>query len=203
MQKIIFTILLMCVSGISLFAQTGVTKEEYAVYAAILQNIYAENLKEYETESSFVILDKTFQTDNIIEDEFDDINGFAKDFNQKNKTSTKFEKLFPVDYRYYITEKSEINELLEIGEKELAKAKLGGIGISFGSSIVWKPFYEKYPNSNGYYQFSRIGFSSKGKSALVFMERDASSSDDSNWFILKKIKGKWEVYSIGGGGGIE
>jgi hypothetical protein len=56
MKKLFSTILLIAFCGFNLFAQSNVSKEDYAVYAAIINNIYAENLKDIKSEFEAVII---------------------------------------------------------------------------------------------------------------------------------------------------
>ena len=204
MKKAIFTVLLISFLGFNAFAQSNLSREEYAIYASILESIYQDNWKQYKTKTSFVILDDTFKPGYEDESDIGKMKGMSKDFNRKNQTSAKIERLFPIKYEYEITSKSKVDELLEIGRKELDRIKEdikrnNKPQITWGSSIVWKSFDEKYPNSNGYYQFSRVGFSSNKRFALVRVEREASESGDSMFYILRKVKGKWKIYSFGGG----
>lgn len=198
MKKIIFTVLLICIYGLNLYAQPNASKEEYKVYASILKDIYSQNLKEYETKSSFVILNETFKPDNFSRYKINRIRGLLRNFKQRNMTSAKLEESFQVNYNCEIISKSKMDALLTIGRNELerikAEYKSRNIGIAYEDDIVWKPFYEKYPNSNGYYKFSRVGFSSDKRIALVLVKREASDSGDLMQYILKKIKGKWVFY---------
>lgn len=71
MKTLTFTVLLIVFGGFNLFAQSNVNKEEYAVYAAVMNEIYARNLKHNETyaknskvnenEASFIILENTIE----------------------------------------------------------------------------------------------------------------------------------------------
>lgn len=207
-MKKILSILVISICSFNLFAQSSLTKEEYAVYARVLRDIRLEDLKQSKTEFSFVILDDTSFNPNIF-DEYTAkrFRGLLRDFKRKNLISSKLEKLFPVKYEYEITNDSEINELLKNGTKEFEKIKaeykLRNIGIAGGSDIVWKPFYEKYPNTNGYYQLSRVGFSSDKRFALVLVEGKGGSWDSSMQYVLRKVKGKWKVYLSSGSFSVE
>lgn len=204
MKKLFFTVLLISILGFNVFAQSNVSREEYLIYATVLENIYRDAWKENKTKTSFVILDETFNPGYEDESDVVKMKGMSKDFNRKNRTSAKLKRLFPIKYTYEITSKSKVDELLETGRKELDRIKEdikrnNKPQITWGSTIIWEPFYENYPNSNGYYQFSRIGFSSNKRFALVKVERDASVSGDSIFYILRKTKGNWRIYSSGGG----
>ncbi len=73
MKILTFAVLLMMFCSLNLFAQTVVNNEEYAVYAAVMDEIYtrnskhnelyAKNSKDNEIETSFVILENTIEPD--------------------------------------------------------------------------------------------------------------------------------------------
>lgn len=105
-----------------------------------------------------------------------------------------------------MTSRVELDELWKIGEKHLEQAeaehKLRSVGISDKSAYIWRAFYEKYPNTKGYYQFSRVGFSSGKRVALVSVEGRGSFWNSNTTYFLRKVKGKWAVYGASGGFGI-
>lgn len=207
MKKILLSILAILICGFNLFAQSSLTKEEYAVYARVLRDIRREDLKQSKAKYSFVVLDTTFKPEYFSEYKNGRFKSLSKDFSRKNLIPSKLEKLFPVNYEYEITSQFEIDQLLKIGstdfERIKAEYKLRNIGITSGSSIVWKPFYAKYPKANGYYRFSRVGFSSNKNFALVSVEGKGSVWSSNIEYILRKTRGKWTIYQSSGGFGIE
>jgi hypothetical protein len=203
MRKIFSLLFLIFVCSFCLFAQSSVANEEYAVYARVLRDIRSEDLKQSKTKHSFVILDTTFNPNYFSEYKNGKFRSLSADFKRKSITSSKLNKLFPVKYEYVTTSQSEIDELLKIGTKEYEKVKaeykLRNLGITDGSGIVWKPFHAKYPKANGYYKFSRVGFSSDKRFALVLVEGQGSYWSSNMEYILRKIKGKWTIHQAGGG----
>lgn len=205
MRKIIFAIFLIYVCVFIVSAQSKISKEEYDVYAVVLKRIYQESLRDYNTELSFVVLDKTFKPDGIA---FKDnqIKSLIKDFNRKNRFPAVVNKLIPLKYRYEVISQSEIDELLKIGKKEFdefqEKSRYRGVEIVTYGGEVWKPFYQEYPDANGYYQLSRVGFNKNKTFALVCLEREAGLSNDTGHYLLKKVKGKWKIYQAIGWGGV-
>lgn len=205
MKKYFLAVFLIFFCFINFSAQAKISTEEYKIYAVILKNIYRVNLKEYKIKSSFVILNNTFQPIDIDTYKIDKIKGLLNNFRRANETIAVLDKRIPVKFNYTIIDKSEIDELLKIGSKELevkkAEYKKRNMGIRWGNSYVWKPFNEKFPNSNGYHQFSKIGFSSKRNFAVVYVDREAGFSNDFTIYILKKSKGNWTInFSYGWGG---
>jgi hypothetical protein len=198
---------------LNVFAQSKVTKEEYAIYTTVLKSIYVDYLKENKTKLSFVIIDTTYQPDVFSEKKADKISGLLNNFKQRNQVSTKLDKSFPMKYRYEITNKSEIDNLLEIGRKEFnesqkkSKTPLPETSVEKWSPFhkkyleeKWKPFHKKYLDSFGYYELSRVGFSFNKEFALVYVEFTASEGGSSMNYILSKKKGNWTIYHSYGSG---
>lgn len=60
-MKIIFAVFMIVFCNSSLFAQANLTKEEYAIYAGVFDNISAESFKRFKNKTFFVILDNTIE----------------------------------------------------------------------------------------------------------------------------------------------
>ena len=115
MNRLIFAFLLFCFCNLAIFAQINITKEEYGVYAGVLREINRENLDERKIKYSFVILDETFKPGFVNKYKSPKMKGLMTDFNRRNKTSIKLKRLIPINFRYEFIAKSEIDELLKIG----------------------------------------------------------------------------------------
>lgn len=208
MRRILFLALIILVCGFNLFAQASITKEEYAVYAAILRDIRFADAEQSKNEFSFVILYETFQPEFFSHSPTGKFKSLSADFLRKNRRRSKLKKLFPINYEYETILQSEIDELLKIGAKEFErieaeeKSRNNRI-ITEGSGYVWKFFHAKYPNTKGYYQFSRIGFSQNKKFAVAAVEGKGAYWFSTTEYILKKTKGKWIIYSSSGSSGVE
>lgn len=219
-------------SSLNIFAQSVVSKEEYAVYAKILREIYKEELENRKENADknkkieFVILKQTntfdIQSEQTnseskeiephpqLQKAIDDfVKGLKesktdKDYDLKNTRHSNLQKVFPVKFKYSLVSKEEIDVLIAIGNKEFTESQknrkyplpelYGGEG--------WKYFYEKYTNANGYYKFSRVGFNSKKTFAKVYIEAIGGSWNSSITYILKKKRGKWEIYTLFGSSGV-
>jgi hypothetical protein len=206
-EKIVVAVLFICLSNLNLFAQSKLLKEDYSIYETILNNIYAQTLKQSGNEIAFVILNDTVKSDyilsgsmhkeSVLEYTYERLSTYKKDllkdFRESNQNSTKLEKQSPTDYEYNFVSKVEIDMLLEIGRKEYSESlqKCKCIYLDSGSS--WQPIRRKYPNSWGIYKFSRIGFSSDKKLALVFLAIEAGDYGDSKFYILEKVDDKWKI----------
>jgi hypothetical protein len=206
MKKIIFTVLLLFIYSVNLFAQTNLTKEEYAVYDTVLESRYLETLKQFSVKSSFVISAETVELDfiptglmnkkSLLDYSNEKFQSYPKDllndFKEKNQFSVKLEKQSPTEYEYYLVSKGELDKLLEEGKKEEVNVSKNCVVCSWGG-FVWQPLRRKYPNSTGYSKFSRIGFSSDNKFALMFINSEAAGYGGSMFYILEKTDNKWKV----------
>jgi hypothetical protein len=209
MKKIVSALLMAGVLSISLLGQSGLKREEYAAYATVLRDLNngGDGFNKHTKKYSFVILQNTFQAGDSTPFGVRKYRAITKDFKRKNLRSSLLTKSFPTRYKYELISQSEIDELLKIGKVELerieAEAKLRKVGLGGGrSEIIWKSFYAKYPDAAGYYRFSEIGFSPDRRVALVQIEGVGAQWNSNMTYILKKIRGKWEVYTAGGGFGI-
>ncbi len=202
MKRLIFAVLVVCFCHAGLIAQTGATAEEYAVYAGVLRDIDRKNRRETKIKTSFVIFDKTVKPEEFDKSESPKMKGLIKDFREKNEISAKLTRRFPVNFSYGIVSQSELNKLLISGSKNLDESKTENKvrNTKFGNEIPWKGFYEQFPKANGYYLFSRVGFSANKKFALVYAERAEFHSGDFTKYILRKVRGKWKIYSASGTG---
>lgn len=206
MKRIIFTVLLLFIYSVNLFAQTNLSKEEYAVYDAVLESRYKEFLKQSRVKSSFVISSETVKLDfiptdlmnkkpllNYSNERLQSYPDLLNDFKEKNQFSVNLEKQLPTEYEYYLVSKGELDKLLEEGKKEQAEYFKICNSCSLGDGFVWQPLRRKYPNSTGYSKFSRIGFSSDNKFALVFINSEAAGYGSSMFYILEIADNKWNV----------
>jgi hypothetical protein len=118
----------------------------------------------------------------------------------QNLTSGIIEKSLPpgaYSETYHLVTQKEIDELFEKGQIEYNKRyeveKSDKSNMNPGGSI-WRPFYEKYPESSGYYTLSRVGFS--GLFAMVEVKRSDMHSGFSHAYILKRVKGRWKIVDL-------
>lgn len=223
MRKIILTILLLIFAQ-SLFGQV-VNKEEYEVYAAVLREIGKYEIKYNAKLSFVILnktmicetsegaeTSATSEDDSALQEiteskEFKEywkkvkISKTDKDFEAKNKTSVDLQKLFPIKYQYWLAKEKEINDLIELGVKDFDKIQeerkrnKQPIYPEGDGSVIWKHFYQKYPNAGSYLEFSRVGFSSNKRFARVDVYSRGSGLFSQKWYVLKKIKKKWVIYT--------
>ena len=63
-----------------------------------------------------------------------------------------------------------------------------------GANNGWSYFYEKYPNSIGYLEFSRVSFNKIRDIALVYIENICGGLCGSgDYYLLEREKDKWKI----------
>lgn len=214
MKILIFAVLSIVFCSFNLYAQASTNGEEYAVYAAVMKKLYEKNSKHDELETSFVIFENTVELDQTTLDNnlknkrildyldvttppnnsttfvFEDL---LKNLKENNKNSTKLERQFPVEYKYSFINKGELEKLLEEGKKEYEEELRKCKCVFIGTGFIWQPFFRKYKNYNGYYSFSKVGFSSDKQFALVYFKTESGDTGSSTFYVLEKVNNKWEV----------
>lgn len=223
MKKTILIIAIILLSCLNIFAQAVLTNEEYAVYAGVIEKHY-ENLKPDKSIANLAIIKNTVEPnfagievllqqksltnnwfseslpDRIIRSDFDEA---VEDLKEKSSNTTKLEHLFSIQYKYSLITKSDVDILLEEGKKDLGEYFKSCNPCHKGYYSIWEPFLKKYQNSNGYYSFSRVGFSKNEKLAVVY--ETSYRGDKYSWMIniLKKKSDGWKVTGRSGGGWVK
>jgi len=87
-----------------------------------------------------------------------------------------------------ITSRFEIRQPYQFLSKEDFTAMFGT------GRYGWTDFYKRYPDSDGFIAFSRAGFDTAGKQALVYMEHGCGSLCAEGYYVLlKKNIDRWRV----------
>ena len=104
--------------------------------------------------------------------------------------------------------RNELDELFKVGgenaeriRNENAKNKKLPVSGSM-SEVIWEPFHEKFPEANGYYSFSRIGFDSTKRFAVIQVYGEGAYWSSDWTYVLMKTKKGWGLYTASGGGSI-
>ena len=98
--------------------------------------------------------------------------GNFKDRNLKSKT---IEEIFPKKKPYAVIRETELRKLT-------------------WADLFIEKFRKKYPNTDGYYTLSRVGFSKDGTQALLFTYFYCGGLCASgDYYLLSKDNGKWKV----------
>lgn len=94
------------------------------------------------------------------------------DFKNKNAKAYKLETKFSIPQTVILISKEELNE----------------------NSTGWDAFHEKYPNSSGVIQISRVGFNSNQTQAILYFDYQYAMLWGEGYLIfLTKDEGKWIV----------
>ena len=200
MKKLVVLVFLSLCYASNPVAQTRIGPEEYAVYSGVLRDIYRHNRRTYSNKSHFVILNVTSFDSELALASSKTFPGLFRDFKRRNRTSGLIETRFPLgaySQTYYLVAPEEIEELFEKGQAEFNKrleAERLNKGLLNPGGSTWMPFYKKYPEANGYYSLSRVGFN--GSFAMVQVKRNDTDSGLTRAYILQKVKGKWKIVNL-------
>ncbi len=152
-------------------ALSNIPDEEYTVYMAILGR----------NSEMFIVRDRSSVDDfggngGDLKQSFDELKSETlEDFNSKNKESSRLEKKFPTKNTYVLISDEEIKKF-------------------FDKRLDWEGFYKKYPKSDGFSTFSRVGFSTDGKQALVFAAQSCGGlCGEGNYYFLKNENSEWKI----------
>ena len=205
MQKVVLIVAIgFCVS--SACGQTAIGKDQYSIYAVVIRDIRDEVRRQEKTTPRIVLLSVTMKADNGLGKDSLLMKGLSRNFAKQNLSAAEVQNKFSVQFQIDLTDKSEIRDLLERGKIEYKKqqAELAKSGKAMASvcSPFWEYFYEKFPNSIEYYQFSRIGFSTNHQFAVVETIGEGSCSNSWWWHWLKRTRHGWVVYRRTFGGSV-
>jgi hypothetical protein len=97
------------------------------------------------------------------------------DFKNKNAKVYKLENKFSIPQTVILISREELNKI-------------------FYNEKGWDAFYEKYPNSSGYIQISRVGFNSNQTQAILYYGNQYAGLGGEGYLIfLTKDEGKWII----------
>lgn len=194
MKKISLLPIIFALFLISCFAQTitaqkqrtKISKEEYAVYSAVINKSFAGGKVTFDTQAKvklLVIADRNITTLRTYRPESIDLKRLPElseetfnDFVQKNEDIQKLKDNFTIELQRTLIKKDEIERIFKDREKG------------------WEKFYKSFPDSGGYIGLSRVGFDKEKKQAIMYMEhycRDLCATG--HFLLLKKSKEGWEV----------
>lgn len=110
------------------------------------------------------------------------------DFRAKNKQAQRLKSRFDVKVKYVLVSAEEIDGFFKEVDGETNRVMDG-----------WKKFYEKYPKSGGFVNFSRVGFNSDKTQALVYQSHSCGGlCGGGSYLLFTKKSGVWvEKGSVG------
>lgn len=169
--------------------QSGIPAEEYAVYGAVIGDMFAGDKATFDTQSKVKILvieDRTVSavSDGIArENEAEKLKqGFSPiisqetidDYLAKNAKSHQFTKSLDLKLEYTLVPKEKIKQIFE--------------------ELSWDEFYRQFPDSGGYIALSRVGLNSRGDQAFVYRRHMCGGLCGSGHYLaLVKKNGEWAV----------
>jgi hypothetical protein len=153
--------------------------EEQAVYAALLQGLYAA--------SNYVIMDATATGPGGVGDTASSLARILLDMKGVDQATSDSFKL-----RNETSVPLKPNMTLGSGYVLLSQA---GMNLIFSQNRDgWQLFYERYPNTPGITTISKVGFNGTLDQALVYVGTMSHYLAGAGYFVLlKKVNGSWSV----------
>ena len=171
-------------------SQSEVTKEEYAVYNAVIGDMFAGSKVTFDTQaevkllvindhttSNLFLLGQSDETSSTFRQELPLlVDETMNDYRTKNKGSEQLKPAFDLKIKYTLVEKQVIDLIFKHGPDG------------------WPAFYKKYPDSGGYLRLSRVGFNRKTVQALIYVEHGCGGLCGTGHYVFL-VKGQegWKV----------
>jgi len=169
--------------------QSDIPAEEYAIYAAVINDMFAGDKVSFNSQvpvKTLVIKDWTASNA---------IAAIAKD-DEGSRMKQQFTSISPETIDDYVAKNAKSYQLTKSFDLKLeyiliTKEKIEQI---FKSPGWWDEFYRQFPNSNGFIGLSRAGLNSGGNQALVYMEHGCGGlCGTGHYFLLVKNDRGWVV----------
>ena len=173
-----------------LLRQSQVPDEEYAVYSAVIADMFAGGKVTFDTQAKVKVLvikdhtvndplraDVESQDWRYLKQNFLSVSQAAiDDFVAKNKEAHQLKDAFSVELNHTMIRKDELDQMFK-----------GGVG-------GWEEFYKRFPGSGGFVGISRAGFNPEMNQALVYVEHGCGGlCGTGHYLLLEKNDGKWKV----------
>jgi hypothetical protein len=168
-------------STAQLVETAALEREEYAVYSAMIPEVYADE------ESRFMVITNptSLWPDQISKKDFQCfypapvvLQETLDDFLSRNKTNRWLTRKFDLKVDYVLVDFEEIKRL-----------------ISFSNPFDdWKHFFKQYPAAHSFIHFSRVGFDQQMNQALVYAGwRCPGLCGQWEFILLEKSNNVWRV----------
>lgn len=161
---------------------TPLTAEDYEIYSAVIQSMFIDA-----THPAIVVIEESTTRANVglfslsdavgaIEDQWPDLGDEAlADFEATNQDSSALERGFTLSVDYSLISEQEIESI-------------------FSAAGGWDDFYAKYPDSQGIFTLSRVGFNeAKDAAALYVANRMHGVGGGGQVVLMKKTADGWAV----------
>lgn len=167
----------------------AIDDEEYAVYSALIQSLYANGAKVLVIDnfvSGCVPVGNNAEGERSWQQSLDKLPSkltklspqTIADFKSKSRTCRTIEAKLTLPTKYILISRQERSAIF-------SKAHV---------TKSWQSFNQKYPGANGYINFSNIGFNEDRTQALVDTFRKCGDKcGGEKMVLLAKVNGKWSV----------
>lgn len=165
-------------------------REEYAVYAAVISELYVGPATKI-----IVISPPTMTNDQPFRFLFKQFSSLSpttiRDFDAKNNAPHALKPLFQLTVPAVLLSEEARHDVFQHRAESPAGA----------DKADWQRFYERYPTAPGILSFSRVGFNPQGTQALVLVGRSWGAACVgprnpcwvSQYVLLTKQQGTWTV----------
>lgn len=156
----------------------GASAEEYAVYSAVIPDLFAESQDRSVVIEEQTITDRTYldNDEQYFQRMFPTLGeGVAANYKLRNKIPARLKDSFDFKMRHVVVKEQELRRILK----------------DAGS---WNDFYKVYPTSVGFVYVSRVGFNSAMNQALVYIGHSCGGlCGTGNYVLLEKTADRWRV----------
>lgn len=170
-------------------AAQEVSSENYAVYGAVIEKLFANNKVTFDTQSPvklLVIRNRTLDENHPLikrqvygwEYTVKQLSPLSPDtvfdYKAQNKESRPLKDSFNLKIKHVLADDELVSRILKQGR--------------------WEEFYRQYPDSGGFISFSQVGFNSEMSQAIVYFEHWCQRLCGSGFYVLlDKDKEGWKV----------
>ena len=167
-------------------SQAEASAEEYAVYSAVIENMFAGDRVTFDTQAKIKLLviqnhtsttgDNSNQDDQYFRRMFPTLTeGVVKDYRARNNEPARLKDSFDLKVKHVLVDKQEIEKI-------------------FNGGGWWEEFYKRYPDSGGLIIFSRAGFNAAMNQALVYIQHGCGGlCGTGHYVLLEKSVDGWRV----------
>lgn len=199
MKRILITLFLL----ISFTCLWGQTREDYIIYTTIIKNWQSKIGGEVIPESVITDrLSKIYLEKDLFKDLADDPLAVLRTIKINKETSDSlYLRLKDQDFaglaskfgkEYAATINLESEKFDQLFNVTIVKSKYIDKLLAKAKAESWSKFYEKYPDSNGLFQFSKISY--KDNFALVyFVSARNPLMARGEIIVMKRVQSKWNI----------
>ncbi|HYM00034.1 MAG TPA: hypothetical protein VEZ90_13860 [Blastocatellia bacterium] len=166
---------------------SGVTKEEYSIYASLIKQLYIKpNIK------LIVTREHTFRYDSSRGEDDQPWKGKVKGIVIDPTASQDFEAK---NEKHWLLDQASLN--LGVKAEISTDADLRAIFHGKNGDLEWIEYYKRYPDAGGILSFSRVGFNSAHTQGLVYIGIHCGPDcGDCHFFLLEKSGDAWTIKKV-------